>query len=204
MAKQPQDIRSACGLPGEQSHRANKLVSLKNHIFFYDAGSQTVNLRGQSRRGGIRGKSRLPSSLPTCHINVRRRPQAVKRWGSRFSGPGPKRHTINNESRCTSRGPSEAFPTQSIGYRANWKIRIGFLSGASGILHGRYAALEVFMHCFGGVLMYAAMARQYPLKTICEQFLHRMCLLRPRIPTDIAEGRQSITSRRPRQVIACE
>lgn len=47
----------------------------------------------------------------------------------------------------------------------------------------------------------ASVTRQHPLEAISKQRLHRMGLLRPGIPANIAEGRQGMAFGRPSQVV---
>ena len=57
-------------------------------------------------------------------------------------------------------------------------------------LHSRNAQLQMLVHFLGGAVADAAVAWEYPFELAGEQFFHGARLLGPRIPADIAEGRQ--------------
>ncbi len=57
-------------------------------------------------------------------------------------------------------------------------------------------------HVWLCVVMDRAMSRQDPFKLVLPELLHRLDLVRPRIPGDAAKGRQGFASGRPRQMIA--
>src|ERR1051325_9108848 len=57
-------------------------------------------------------------------------------------------------------------------------------------------------HILSARLSDASVPRQHPLEPILQQLLHRLCLLRPRVPAGIVKRGQRLLVRVPREVIA--
>src|SRR5262245_60193123 len=97
-----------------------------------------------------------------------------------------------------SRSPLAVGRTRWGGGTANGQRSTANLS------HPRHASLQARAHGIRRQVNGPSMSRQHPLEAIVEQALHRLDLLRPRVPARAAEGVEVSAGGAPGQMVAGE